>query len=105
MCDCYYHKCSFCDNEINIHIPDFGVPRSKIRAVCPNCLKERDGSISIYTLLDGAAYVTREKITDKETVRANNEFIGRLYHGDRALIACDQGGVPMVTLNQADTEE
>ena len=37
MCDCYDHKCHFCDNEISIHIADFCVKRDTVTMICPDC--------------------------------------------------------------------
>ena len=39
MCDCYFHKCLFCKNELSIHIADFCVPREDIVVICPDCCK------------------------------------------------------------------
>lgn len=37
MCDCYSHKCFFCDNEISIHIADFCTKRENLIIICPDC--------------------------------------------------------------------
>ena len=41
MCDCYNHKCKFCENELSIHIADYCTGRDNIIVVCPDCLKRR----------------------------------------------------------------
>jgi hypothetical protein len=39
MCDCYFHKCEECDNQISTHIADFCVPREDVHVLCPKCIK------------------------------------------------------------------
>lgn len=38
MCDCYGHKCLFCENKLIIHIADFCTARENIAVVCPDCI-------------------------------------------------------------------
>ena len=40
MCDCYGHKCEFCENVLSIHIADYCVKRKEIIAICPDCQKQ-----------------------------------------------------------------
>jgi hypothetical protein len=40
MCDCYNHKCEYCDNYLSIHIADFCVARDIVKVVCPVCLSK-----------------------------------------------------------------
>lgn len=37
MCDCYSHKCEFCNNGVSIHVADFCVRRETISVICPDC--------------------------------------------------------------------
>lgn len=38
MCDCYEIKCEGCECKISIHVGDFSVARSHVKAWCPKCL-------------------------------------------------------------------
>lgn len=39
MCDCYYHKCEMCKEEIPMHIGDFDFNRDKFKVYCREHIK------------------------------------------------------------------
>jgi len=39
MCDCYAHKCKFCENKLSIHIADYCTARKNVCVICPDCLR------------------------------------------------------------------
>lgn len=39
MCDCYYHKCEMCKEEIPMHIGDFDFRRGEFKMYCREHIK------------------------------------------------------------------
>ena len=77
MCDCYYQKCEFCDNEISIHIADFCVERKDIEVICPDCVKYKERGIytGFYKLMFAGIIKDRNQVNGK---LKNGRYKGKL---------------------------
>ncbi len=101
MCDCYYHKCEFCNKEIYMHIVDYSTSRDNVSVVCPWCIRKSRNRAAIEELRTCANQVSEEIVHDPETVREYDEPIGRNHwYDDRVLIVCRDPRAGYVSLNQ-----
>ena len=100
MCDCYYHKCEFCPKKLYIHIGDYSTGRENISVVCPWCIRKSKNREAIRKLELETAEVIEEEIHNKRTVISGEDFIGRPYRDDNAVIFCRDAEARGVSLNQ-----
>lgn len=67
MCDCYFHKCESCENEVSVHIADFCIPRDALKVFCPDCIHKIPPDEEI----NGKAFVS--KVIDRCQVFPNRK--------------------------------
>ena len=91
MCDCYGHKCKFCNNEISIHIADYCTARKNIDVICPDCQTEKAIDMRDYKKLWVAKIEFREQVFGKLKD-------GR-YKGKTVLLLSKDGSAYGVCLN------
>jgi hypothetical protein len=87
MCDCYAHKCLFCENKISIHIADYCTKRENIAVICPDCqaVGDYERSKTFYHNGKGLWIKKYERmyidiIEDREQIRGklkNNRYKGK----------------------------
>lgn len=50
MCDCYYHKCSVCDDTIPVHIGDYKYPRTDVEAWCFRHIPKNEPGVEVFVM-------------------------------------------------------
>ena len=98
MCDCYYHKCEFCNKEIDVHIGDYSTSRDNVSVVCPWCIRESKNKKAIKKLKKDAVTSEIETVYLKDIIRLGDDMIGRL--DDKILIVCRDPDAYSVSVNQ-----
>jgi len=49
MCDCYLHKCKFCEEKLPVHLGNFETDRSEIEVFCEKHIP--DHNVFIFTVV------------------------------------------------------
>lgn len=57
MCDCYVMKCSYCGEDLSVHLGDFSAARDNVVAFCAACHAEfLEYMVTLAANLTGQAY-------------------------------------------------